>query len=240
MSLFGTYIQEATRSFEEDTNFDTYTMEEASEPSLEEVMEVFSDIVFENDEEAVEEGANLEITAKFREAKAAYKEQAKILKKQIKAKEFGEAQKTVTNMENILTKAEKDIRAIDAGGAGSVILGYFAGLIMNWAELLVPSLGVNVGTGVATAAGAAGKAGVAAAGAAGAAIFGAIGYVKSLFIFIKQIKTFIGELDNADTSTAEAFNKYRSTIIRYLGDLKKNLANIKKGLAKAEAKAAAK
>ena len=95
----------------------------------------------------VSEGANIDMTKKFKEYKAEYKEEYKKICKLIyKDKDYPAARKEITKTKALVTKMKKDISDIDASSAGSQVFGFIAGVILNFAQLYIPTfLGGMVG-----------------------------------------------------------------------------------------------
>ena len=89
----------------------------------------------------VSEGANIDMTKKFKEYKAEYKEQYKKIRKLIyKDKDYPAAKKEITKTKALVTKMKKDISDIDASSTGSQVFGFIAGVILNFAKTFIISL----------------------------------------------------------------------------------------------------
>ena len=88
----------------------------------------------------VSEGANIDMTKKFKEYKAEYKEEYKKIRKLIyKDKDYPAAKKEITKTKALVTKMKKDISDIDASSTGSQVFGFIAGVLINFAQIYIPA-----------------------------------------------------------------------------------------------------
>ena len=89
----------------------------------------------------VSEGANIDMTKKFKEYAAKYNEEYKKIRKLIyKDKDYPAARKEITKTKALVTKMKKDISDIDASSAGSQVFGFIAGVILNFAKSYIFAL----------------------------------------------------------------------------------------------------
>lgn len=194
-----------------------------------------------DDNEIVEEGANLEARKAYKEALKEYKGYAKELKKLIKEEKYSDAKKNLSKMKTCVDKVEKEIKDQNYT-TGSAVFGYFAYGLLNMVELLIPSFIYGFGQGL-TINGAqlamnnlfTGNletvkvaAGMTIGGGVTTVIGGVIALIKSIVILIKSIKQFIEDIKDKDTNTTEAINLYRNKLLTYVKDLKKKIDQYEK------------
>lgn len=213
------------------------TLESVESISVEEALELQSQIIEsllninESDDEDVidiQEGANIDYREAFNKAKKEYKAQAKECKKSIKSKDYSKAKSCTKKMKSAIDDCEKVIKSVDSS-TGSAIFGYFAGGLLEFAEMLFP-LGL-LGAGTTSSALAfkslmsdnLGKAAI--LGKIGGTAIGAgyvVAFVQSISIIVKTIQVFINDLKEGE-NTKNSLNLYRNTLLRYIKDMKKNI-----------------
>lgn len=193
------------------------------------------------DNEVVEEGANIEAGKAYKEAVKEYKGYAKELKKLIKEEKYSDAKKNLSKMKICVDKVEKEIKDQDYT-TGSAVFGYFAAGLLDMVEIFIPSFIYGFGRGLAingaqltmnnlltgNSEGIKVATGMAIGGGVTAAIAGSITFIKSVIILIKYIKQIIEDIKDKDTNTTEAINLYRNKLLTYVKDLKKKIDQYEK------------
>lgn len=252
MGIYGSYAKKLmeAKQYEAAENISNEELQNA-------IFECYSsaiDILSEADqEEVVEEGANIEMTKIWRESKKENKEYLKNYKKFLKEKDFKKAAAELDKVTKNLEKAKKEIKDVDQT-VGSAICGYFAEYIIDLFQLIIPFTVEGLGYGAMMLSI---KDVIADAmngnfeglqtpdvikKAAPGAVVGNIGAVwltiKAIVVLIKDIKTWIKEFKADDKKLdAKHFNLYRNTLIRFMDEAIKKVDKLKDGVAKAKAKA---
>ena len=232
-------MQEADRIFEE----------EGEDIIKEAYMDLY---IAENTEEdeVLEEGANLESREAFKTAKKEYKVSVKEIKKAIKAGDKEGAKKACKDAKASLEKTEKIIKDTPSD-AGSVILGYFATGILEFGEVLLvmgKQFGISVGVGAVIGSKAMHDSkGAEDVGESLNKYFDSVNksmgkavpiikvaaiatFIKPVVVWVKAIKQFIVGLKDADLSTADKMNLYKNRLLSYVTDLKKKLDKLEKSI----------
>lgn len=177
-------------------------------------------------DEYLDEGANINMTVEYKDLKVKLHSISKEYRKALRKKDYKECLSKLDEMDKALGDCENAIRSIDGGKAGSVILGYFAGFITNSLEILIP---VKIGNLSAKAAAKLGAESIAQSIGSATSWYNIIASIAQL---IKRFIVFKDELKNADTSTGEAFNKYRNSLLRFIGDSRKSVKDCRKTIDK--------
>ena len=251
MGIYGSYAKQLMEAKQQET-----VAENISNEDLQNVIfECYSsaiDILSEADqEEVIEEGANIEMTKIWRESKKENKEYLKNYKKFLKEKDFKKATAELDKVTKNLEKAKKEIKDVDQT-VGSAICGYFAEYVIDLLQLIVPFTVEGLGFGAAAfsmkdviADAMNGNFESFTPEALKKAIPGAVaGYVgaiwltiKAIVVLIKDIKTWIKEFKADDKKLdAKHFNLYRNTLIRFMDEAIKKIDKLKDQVAKAKAK----
>lgn len=251
MGIYGSYAKKLMEAKQQEAVAENISNEDLQNA----IFECYSsaiDILSEADqEEVVEEGANIEMTKIWRESKKENKEYLKNYKKFLKEKDFKNAAAELDKVTKNLEKAKKEIKDIDQT-IGSAICGYFAEYIINLLQLIVPFTVEGLGYGAmalsikdtiadAMNGNIEGITPEAIKKAAPGALIGNIGAVwltiKAIVVLIKDIKTWIKEFKADDKKLdAKHFNLYRNTLIRFMDEAIKKVDKLKDGVAKAKAK----
>lgn len=98
------------------------------------ISSISEDCAMEDIEEPLDEGANIDMTKKFREYKKEYKGYLKNIKKLYKENKISECEKEINKAKRLVTKMKGDIKEIDASNAGSTVFGFIAGTLINLAK----------------------------------------------------------------------------------------------------------
>lgn len=253
MAIYGSY---AKQLMESQQNLITKMTDEELQNVIFECYSNTINVFTEADqEEIVEEGANVEMTKAWLGSKKEVKEYLKNYKKLLKAKEYKKASSELDKVTKILEKAKKDIKSIDQN-AGTAAIGFFADFLVIVLEMFVPLSIEGIGLGVAiSGAKGAGKVVDVTAKAGGliddkemikqaAKIYGGalastIGTVwtviKGVSLTIKEVKTWIKEFkSDGEKLEAKHFNAYRNTLIRYMDSSIKKIDELKRDIPKLE------
>ena len=161
----------------------------------------------------VSEGANIDMTKKFKEYKAEYKEQYKKIRKLIyKDKDYPAAKKEITKTKALVTKMKKDISDIDASSTGSQVFGFIAGVILNFAKLYICGfLAGMVGLPIDVAKG-------------GATWAGGIKYLGKLAgVLSISFGGIISIMDIVNNKKDEKADVYKQVLLRGCADLERSL-----------------
>lgn len=194
-----------------------------------------------DEDDVLEEGANLDARKAFKAYLKEYKEYAKSLKKNVKEEDYSSAKKDLNKMKNCVDKMEKEIKDQDYN-VGSAIFGYFATGLLNSLELLIPSFIAGFGESLTLAGHTityssfingdisklAAAANLKTVGTVVSNIGNIIVYIKSLIMIIKTISQFIKDINDKDTTTVEALNLYRNKLLTYVKDLRKKINEFEK------------
>ena len=172
----------------------------------------------------INEGVNIEIYKKSSAVSKEYKFLCKALRKQLKAKQYTEAKATIENINAILNKGEKEIKAMKTTEVSSTVCGIIAAWLLWDLETFVPCFSVFTTGSLNSPEDAAGAAielvpFLMIPGAIFAAIKALIKLVKDLIVLINNIK-------DDKTPTEDAMNLYKNRILRIFGEVKKNVAKI--------------
>lgn len=245
MGIYGAYVKELMENKNVDIDFN------------EAFLDIYSDIIesyeFEDSEEVVEEGANLDIRAIWKEAKKESKVHIKNYKKLIKAEDYKGAAKELDYVSKNLKKARDEAKKVDADSVGSAILGYFATGLLNIVEQIIPMSITMAGSSITTASILKNTmkdgvidpsklaefiAGVLPTGAKVGNIVAKVGQVagiiKGIIILVKDIKTFVNEAKSDKELSIKNFNLYRNRLLRYFDDSIKQVDKLKENLSKLE------
>lgn len=104
-----------------------------------------------NDYDYYQEGANLDIRAKLKEATKLYNKNMKDIQKALKAGEYNNARRNIETLRRSLADLREDIEKIDASEIGSIVFGLYTAFTINWLRKLVmillaiPTLGISLG-----------------------------------------------------------------------------------------------
>lgn len=104
-----------------------------------------------NDYDYYQEGANLDIRAKLKEATKLYNKNMKDIQKALKAGEYNNARRNIETLRRSLADLREDIEKIDASEIGSIVFGLYTSFTINWLRKLVmillaiPTLGISLG-----------------------------------------------------------------------------------------------
>ena len=146
----------------------------------------------------IEEGANLDMRAKWKEKKGTIKADMKALKKAIKAKDKKEATAKYNTALKDIDDLIKDIKAIDST-AGSVVIGYFTAFTITFVRNLIICLFIPFG----------------------ASVLAIQQSVNSLVQLVKDIK-------DPEASGADTLNMYRNTLLRNINLVRSKVVGMKK------------
>ena len=169
---------------------------------------------YEDDsEEIVEEGANIEIGKIFRQ----YKKDVKDLKKKYRSDYKNDkpaALKDLDQMNELINKAIRDIKKVDANNATTAIIGSIYSIVL---DVVIMATGIKLSNLLGGAVGAIAKSSDAAylAGYVGGTATGYVGGTKvgkQLGSLISNFKKF----KDGKISAAEYFNLYRGEILQTL------------------------
>ena len=189
------------------------------------LVEAYEELL-EEDYSYLEEGANLESRAKFKQFKKDFRSESKNFKEAFKAKDKEGCQEAIDNMNSLLSDVESEIKSCKSD-LGSVILGYFAAYIMSLGDILIPTVNYVGSFGSSST----GKKAAELAVGVGTYIPGPIGTVtgiiKSLTSAVKSIKQLIEDIKEG-SGAANFFNAYRGKILIYVKDYKKSLKSLEK------------
>ena len=178
------------------------------------MIESLSEEIFGDEDDVVEEGANLESRKYFNFAKKEFKNLCKEYKKNIRAAKFKEARKNVDMMKSILTRTEKVLDEKE-GDLGSTILGWFADSLRTYATSYLIMLPGTVGL-KATITGAMTANPITAVIGGVTVVLGSVGYLVATIVsikeFIKKICGIINEIKKPGDVTADTFNLYRNNL----------------------------
>lgn len=189
---------------------------------------------FDETEEVLGEGANLDYRDAFKKAKREFKDAAKACKRALKDKNKSEAKKQITKMNKALDECEKTINSIDST-VGSAVLGYFAGSLLHTVEMFLPCFIYSFSYGIGISLQQAGSMindinlmnkSLAPLGVS--VVAGIIATVKNIMAIIKAIKQFIDDIKNADVSTTSALNLYRNKLLTYISDFRSSIKKYEK------------
>ena len=248
MGIYGSYTKRLVEAQQQ--NAVTEMTNEEFQNALFECYSNTIEILSEADqEEVVEEGANIEMTKIWRESKKENKAYLKNNKKFLKETDFKKAAAELDKVTKNLEKAKKEIKDVDQT-VGSAICGYFAEYVIDLLQLIVPFTVEGLGFGAAAFSM---KDVIADAmngnfesftpealkKAAPGAVVGYIGAVwvtlKAIVVLIKDIKTWIKEFKADDKKLdVKHFNLYRNTLIRFMDEAIKKVDKLKDGVAKAK------
>ena len=255
MGIYGSYAKKLMEAKQQEAVAENISNEELQNA----IFECYSsaiDILSEADqEEIIEEGANVEMTKAWLGSKKEVKEYLKNYKKFLKAKEYKKASSELDKVTKILEKAKKDIKSVDQN-AGTAAIGFFADFLVIVLEMFVPLSIEGIGLGVViSGAKGASKAVDAAAMAGGifddkemlkqatkiyggalATTVGSIwSIIKAVSLIIKEVKTWIKEFkSDGEKLEAKHFNAYRNTLIRYMDSSIKKIDELKRDIPKLE------
>ena len=248
MGIYGAYAKELM----ENRTID-FDMNEA-------LMEIYSDILesyeSEDSEEVVEEGANLDIRAIWKDAKKDSKAHIKKYKSFLKAEDYKSAAKELDYVSKNLKKARDEMKKVDADSVGSAILGFFAADLLVIVETIIPTsiqiAGVTITTASITkimlksggidpkllADMIKGGGGLVPKGVAIGQVVTKVGKVATLIskiiIIVKDLKTLINEIKSDKEVTVKNFNLYRNRLLRYMDDSIKHIDKCKESLSNLE------
>lgn len=105
---------------------------------------------FSNDYNNYNEGANLDIRSKLKEAEKIYRKNMKDVQKALKAGKYNEARKNIETMRRSIADIREDIEHIDAGSLDSIVWSMFSAWTVNWVRyfinilLAIPTLGLSL------------------------------------------------------------------------------------------------
>ena len=222
------------------------------------LLEIYSDIVesYESEEsdEIVEEGANLDIRAIWKDAKKDSKAHIKEYKKFLKAEDYKSAAKELDYVSKNLKKARDEMKKVDADSVGSAILGFFAADLLTTIETIIPTSIQVAGKSIqiASAIKWASKDGSIDFGKIASIIHGgfvpkgvAFGQIitkigqlatiiQKIIIIVKDLKTFTNEVKSDEEITVKNFNLYRNRLLRYADDSIKQVEKCKDTLSQME------
>ena len=190
--------------------------------------EGLEDFVDEN--EIVEEGANIDSAKIFYTKVKEYKSALKESKKALKAKDYELAQSKVREASNALTEAKREINKIPST-TGSAVLGGIAAALETAVNILVLyasfALGTKVVGGVASGISAvtgSRTVGLATAYAGGGTVGSAIGISggKELSKLIYMIRNIIKDIKSGKKDKTDTFNAYKQRLIATIDVLREN------------------
>lgn len=245
--------------------FDEYKPVELTEQEIQDTLFIiYQDIaessLFEDDEDILEEGANLDMRRIWKESKKEYKAHLKASKKYLRSGDKDNAAKELDKAIKILKDNRDRLANVDDNdNIGSAVLGFFAYELLSYIEILIPMIGSGIGfglssvgmdvwyntvkTGVRTLDVAAINKSAQLAknlSAAGSvisftssiagAMISIINFIKDLITFINEIKKEKGDLD------VKHFNLYRVKLLRYMDDAIKKVEKLRDSIKDAEVK----
>ena len=177
--------------------------------------------------EVVEEGVNADLLKETSKFKKNYREKIKIAKKHIKANEYKEAKKAISEASKIVEDYSKFVEKANYGTVGSAVIGWFLGGLVEMGELALPLALMTVGvTGYA-----------AGFKTENVAVLN-IGYftelegelwgnIKSIFLLVKDIQEIAANFRRGENAE-DAMNLYRVKCAQKAKAFAKQLANLNK------------
>lgn len=184
-----------------DESVDNIELQEATDINAE--VEAIADLyeyevpTFDEDDASLEEGANLDMRAKYKEAKPKIKANFKALKQAIKSKDKAEATKCYNEVMQQITNLEKDIKAIPST-AGSAVFGYFTGFTITYIRDIIISLFVPFGFAV-----------------------------LPLQELVNSLRQLIADIKDKDASAADTLNYYRNRLLSQVALMKRTVSKVK-------------
>ena len=178
-----------------------FELQEATDISVE--MEALSNLyefeipTFDENDAALEEGANLDMRAKYKEARPKIKANLKALKKAIKSKDKAEAEKLYAEVTKQIDQLEKDIKAIPST-AGSAVISWWTSWTITYFRDLVIGLFVPFGFSI-----------------------------LSIQEMVNNLRQLITDIKDKDASAADVLNAYRRRLLSQVALMKRAVAKIK-------------
>ena len=193
------------------------------------------------DFEALNEGANIEITKKCREFYKKYKENIKAAKAAIKDGDKKTAKSNIKQAKGELEKFKKEVENMDST-AGSAIFGFFAHILVQFAKdaafifgnfglslgsnaALHSTLNVDMFTGLITSSNPL----VTILGSIGLRVSIVAGFIYNMYNVVVDIIKIINSIDNGD-SAADSLNLYRVEMLKVCDKFDKNISKLEKSL----------
>lgn len=178
-----------------------FELQEATDISVE--MEALSNLyefeipTFDENDAALEEGANLDMRAKYKEARPKIKANLKALKKAIKSKDKAEAEKLYAEVTKQIDQLEKDIKAIPST-AGSAVISWWTSWTVTYFRDLVITLFVPFGFSI-----------------------------LPIQEMVNNLRQLITDIKDKDASAADVLNGYRRRLLSQVALMKRAVAKIK-------------
>ena len=201
-----------------------------------------NDIVFTNEEfemilnalkevseenEVLEEGANVEITKAFITHKKAYIKEMRLAKKNLYNKE--EALEHIKNAKKEIKECKKVIKGTDSN-VGSTVFGIIANALMDMCDVMLPNsiakMGINFATSgasntiISTAKFAVGK------DVAEKAF--QVSYIKGVIVLMREIMGTMEAVRDEKRSKVDKFNMYKNKMLTYVADLEARVDKFEK------------
>ena len=213
-----------------------YTKKIFSDQEIEDLnstlFEIYSDLIesyeSQDDLETIDEGANLEMRANFKDSKKECKQHIKSYKKYLKDKDYKKASKELEYVLKELKSSKEKIKNIDADSTSTTIIGFLVGFLIS---ILEPFIHCSASTLIGFTAGEilAGETFKKAINYA--APYSALTYtIYFLISTVRDLKTFKEEIQSdyeKDSISNKNFNLYRNKLLRYIDDSIKNIEKIK-------------